>query len=597
MWILGLSCFRDDATAALLKDGAVVGIAEEERFLRVKHAVERPPGLFVSSLGESEPLDGFEFRYFPEQSIAYLLTEAGIEPTDLDVVAYDFDFDHRIRHWDRFLPVSALSTAGQNEQAVAVLRHWQRMLADFARRCGARLEYVPHHLAHASGTVFGSGYRETAFLVMDALGELESSTLGYFDGDFHVTGTVPLPHSLGIVYAAVTSFLGFRPFSDEQKTMGLAGYGDPTVFGAEFGRILHPADAGFETDPDAVWGSDVIEVDRPPPLAGVLGVPAGPSAAEVCRPPYTHVAAALQQSLEGVVNHLTDRALAGTGSRRLCLAGGVALNCAANGTLLRRQDIDELYVQPQAGDSGTALGAAYYAHFRASGSRPEPLPHAYWGPGYGSGEVRALLDRLKLPYRRTDRPWDAAAELLAGGQLVGWFQGRSECGPRALGNRSILAHPGSAATRDRVNAVVKDREWWRPFAASVLAEDRGRYLALDRESPFMLLTVPLTARGRGDLAAAGHIDGTTRPQTVSAAVNPRFHRLIRAFQDRTGIGAVLNTSLNVKHEPIANHPLHAIADLYTTALDALVIEDCVLAKQPQDGSDHAATRVSELAQQ
>lgn len=591
MWILGLSCFRDDATAALLKDGAVVGISEEERFLRVKHAVERPPGLFVSSLGESEALDGFELRYFPEQSINYLLSEAGIAPTDIDIVAYDFDFDRRIRHWDRFLPVSELASARQNERSVAALRYWQRILADFAERCGARLEYVPHHLAHASGTVFGSGHQETAFLVMDALGELESSTFGYFDGDFHVAREVALPHSLGIVYAAVTSFLGFRPFSDEQKTMGLAAYGDPAVFAAEFGKILHPAADGFATDPDAVWGSDVIEVDRPPPLAGVLGVPAGPSAAEVCRPPYTHVAAALQHALERVVNHLAGQALATTGSRRLCMAGGVALNCAANGTLLRRDDIDELYVQPQAGDSGTALGAAYYAHFRASGSRPEPLPHAYWGPGYTGGEVRALLDRLKLPYRRTERPWDAAAELLADGNIVGWFQGRSECGPRALGNRSILAHPGDVANRHRMNMVVKDREWWRPFAASVLDEQRSRYLAIDTPSPFMLLTLPLTGLGRRDLAAAAHADGTTRPQTVSAAANPRYHRLIRAFQDRTGIGAVLNTSLNVKSEPIANDPVHAISDLYTTAMDALVIEDFVLVKQssPAGPPEHRAT--------
>jgi carbamoyltransferase len=592
VWILGLSCFRDDATAALLKDGVVVGISEEERFLRVKHAVERPSGLFVSSLGESASLDGFELRYFPEQSINYLLREAGIELTDIDVVAYDFDFDRRIRHWDRFVPVSELSSVHQNEQSVAVLRYWQRLLADFAERCGARLEYVPHHLAHASGTVFGSGYRETSFLIMDALGELESSTLGYFDGDFHFTRQIALPHSLGIVYAAVTSFLGFRPFSDEQKTMGLSAYGDPTVFAADFRKILRPDADGFTTDPDAVWGSDVIEVDRPPRLAGILGVPANPSAAEVCRPPYTHIAAALQQALELVVNHLADQALATTRSRRLCLAGGVALNCAANGTLLTRGDIDEMYIQPQAGDSGTALGAAYYAHFRATGSRPEPLPHAYWGPGYSGSEVRALLDRLKLPYRQTDQPWDAAAELLADGDVVGWFQGRSECGPRALGNRSILADPRDAANRDRINMVVKDREWWRPFAASILDEQRSRYLASDAPSPFMLLTIPLTGLGRRDLAAAAHVDGTTRPQTVSAAANPRYHRLIRAFQDRTGVGAVLNTSLNVKSEPLANDPMHAIANLYTTAMDALVIENFVLVKQrsPAESAEHPPTR-------
>lgn len=592
MWILGISCFRDDATAALLKDGAVVGIAEEERFLRIKHAVELPPGPFVSSLGETSAFDNFELRYFPQQSIDFLLHEAGISLTDIDVVAYDFDFDRRIKHWDRFVPVSELSSDRQNEQSIGVLRYWQRLLADFAQRCGARLEYVPHHLAHASGTVFGSSFRDTAFLVIDALGELESSSLGYFDGDFHTVRQVALPHSLGIVYAAVTSFLGFRPFSDEQKTMGLAAYGDPVMFAAEFAQILCPDADGFVTDPDAVWGNDVIEVDRPPALAKVLGVPAGPSAADVCRPPYTHIAAALQHSLERVLNHLVDQVLAASGNRRLCLAGGVALNCAANGTLLSRDDIDGLYIQPQAGDSGTALGAAYYAHFRATGSRPEPLPHAYWGPGFGSSDVRALLDRLQLSYRQTDEPWAAAAEMLADNKMVGWFQGRAECGPRALGNRSILAHPGEVTNRNRINKIVKDREWWRPFAASILDEQCSRYLAVDAASPFMLLTVPLTEIGRRDLAAAAHIDGTTRPQTVSAAVNPRFHRLIREFQDRTGIGAVLNTSLNVKGEPIVNNPLHAIADLYTSAMDALVIENFVIVKQPSaaESAEHPGTK-------
>lgn len=595
MWVLGLSCFRDDATAALLHDGAVVGICEEERFLRVKHSVAEPLGPFVSSLNETQEMTDFELRYFPQRSIDYLLAEAGIEYRDIDVVAYDFDFDRRIEHWDRFLPVSAAATAAENERLISVLRYWQRLLRTFADNCAARLQYVPHHLAHAAGTVFGSGYERTAFLVLDALGELESTSLGVFDGDFRLLHQVPLPHSLGIVYAAVTRYLGFRPFSDEQKTMGLAAYGDPAVFDAVFQRILRPTADGFEVDPATVWTSDVkMDVNWPPALADAFGAPARPPATSVCLAPYTHIAAALQHTLERVVHHLAERALAESGSSRLCLAGGVALNCVANGGLLSRMDIDELYIQPQAGDSGTALGAAYYAYFRLTGSRPEPLTHAYWGPGYSDAQVREVLDRLKLPYRRTAEPWDAAAGLLARGQIVGWFQGRSECGPRALGNRSILAHPGSAATRDRINAIVKDREWWRPFAASVLDEDRGRYLALDRESPFMLLTVAMTERGRGELPAAAHVDGSTRPQTVSAAVNPRFHRLIRAFRDRTGTGAVLNTSLNVKSEPIANHPLHAITNLYTTALDALVIGDCVLAKRPLEEGESTVPGVSEL---
>jgi carbamoyltransferase len=586
VWILGLSCYRDDATAALLHDGSLVGIAEEERFLRVKHSVEHPRGPFVTSLGEAEPLTELELRYFPERSVEYLLGEAGIEHHDVDVVAYDFDLDRRVRHWDAYRPYSDLLSPAEREQEIATWRYWQRLLREFAARCRARLVFVPHHLAHASGAVFGSGHAEAAYLVPDGLGELESTTLGRFDGELRTLCQVPLPHSLGILYAAVTSFLGFRPFSDEQKTMGLAAYGDPSVLRDAFRRILRPTPAGFEVDPAVVWTTDAnMGVTRPSRLGDALGVRAREPSEDACQEPHVHVAAALQEALEGVLHHLANRLLADTGERTLCMAGGVALNCVANGALLSRPDVDQLFIQPQAGDSGTALGAAYHAHHTLTGGRPEPIPHAYWGPGFTSGEVREVLDRLKLPYRQVEEPWEAAAELLARDQLVGWFQGRAECGPRALGNRSILAHPAERANRERVNLAVKERENWRPFAASIAAEHRSRYLATDAESPFMLLTIPLTALGRHQLAAAAHVDGTTRPQTVTAGVNPSYHRLIRAFERRTGIAAVLNTSLNVRSEPIANEPIHAIADFYTTGLDALIIEDCVLTKHPTDVND------------
>jgi carbamoyltransferase len=296
MWVLGISCYRDDATAALLHDGAIVGIAEEERFIRVKHAVQEPLGPFVTSLGEMAPLRDFELRYFPQCAVAYLLTEAGIDRHDIDVVAYDFDFNHRIAHWNEFLPVSA----------------------------------------HAAGTVFGSGLDDTTFLVMDGLGELESTTMGYFDGEFRIADRVPLPNSLGLFYAAVTRFLGFRPFSEEQKTMGLAGYGDPAVFRMPIGRIIRSTENGFEIDSEVIWTTDVkMDVDRPPLLADVLGVPPRPAELDALEEPYPHVAAAAQEFLEMILNHLVDRLFARVKSRRLCLAGGVALNCAANGTLLR----------------------------------------------------------------------------------------------------------------------------------------------------------------------------------------------------------------------------------------------------------------------
>ncbi len=577
MYILGVSCFRDDATAALLRDGAIVGIAEEERFIRIKHSVHKPNGLFVTSLEESEPLDGFELRFFPINGIEFLLREAGIDLTDIDYIAYDFDFRIRIDRFDEFKPISEIAPPEEHNKLISCWQYWQRLLRDFAQRCQAKLVYVPHHLAHASGTVLSSGFEQTNFMIIDGFGELSATTLGFFDGEFKILHEVPLPHSLGLLYSAITKLLGFRPFSGEQKTMGLAAYGKD-IYRTQLEKMAWITADGFGTNPDYIWTYLDMGSFRPSALPQLLGVPPRDHTISAVDGDYPHIACSLQLQLERIVFHLIDILNSIHPSERLCLAGGVALNCQLNGKIAQRPDVGELFIQPQAGDSGTALGAAYYQHFYLTGQRPEQLRHAYWGPSYSNSEVRATLDRLKLPYRRLDDVTEETAKLLEEGKIVGWFQGRSECGPRALGNRSILANCAIKGIDDAINLYVKNRETWRPFAASILDEDCADYLTVDLSSPYMLLTVPLTDRGQRELVAASHKNGTTRPQTVSRETNPKFHRLLKEFKRRTGVGALLNTSFNVRGEPIVNNPTEAIQDFYLTGLDALVINDFLLSK-------------------
>ena len=579
MWILGLSCFRDDATAALLHDGSIVGIAEEERFLRIKHAVYEPGQPVMTSFDEDHLPDDFELRYFPSRAIAYLLDAAGIELQDLDVVAHDFDYAARLRDFGAFLPMADLLGLEEADRLKGSWRHCIRMLEDFAGKAQAQLVHIPHHRAHAAGTVFGSGFDRARYLIIDGLGELSSVTMGKFDGvTFRDLARTPLPHSAGLLYAAVTHYLGFRPFSDEQKTMGLAAYGSDR-YQREFQSLLRTSGTSLCTDTDSVWTSAIrMGVNRKSPLPALFGAPARSPGCSALTPPYPDVAASLQSALEGAVSTLLDGLGSAVPDSPLCLGGGVALNCSMNGRIARRGDVDELFVQPQAGDAGTALGAAYQAHWSLTGTRPEPLQHAYWGPAFGDRAIAGLLQTLKLPARRLSDPAATAAEALAAGRIVGWFQGRAECGPRALGNRSILAHPGIEEMKDRINLRVKSRETWRPFAASILEEERDRYL-LDRlDSPFMLLAQRLSQAGRRELVAASHRDGTTRPQIVRPRVNARFHRLITRFKELTGIAAVLNTSLNLAGEPMANSPQEAIHDFYLSGMDDLILGEYQLCK-------------------
>ena len=579
MYILGLSCFRDDASAALLKDGSIVGIAEEERFNRVKHAVLVPKGQFVTSMDESHGLRDLEIRFFPINSINFLLRQAGINIDAIDYIAYDFDHQLRIDRFDEYLPVSKVISESDRRELISCWKYWRMLLTKFAERASAQLVYVPHHLAHASGTVFASAYDSTNYLVIDGLGELTSATFGSFDGKFAIHKNVPLPHSLGLAYAAVTKFLGFRPFSDEQKTMALAGYGED-LYRSQLQEIAWISDNGFETNPDFIWTDDIkMELSRPSKLKCLFGVPPRGVDTSPLEGEYPHIACSLQRQLERIVLHMVRLLYGVNPSERLCMAGGVALNCQLNGKIAQLPFIKSLFIQPQAGDAGAALGAAYYTYNSITGLRPEPLYHAYWGSGYGSEEVHNILHEFKLPHFRPENPIGMVAQMLSEGKVIGFYQGRSECGPRALGNRSILANPGKIGIDKLINAQIKNREKWQPFAASILNEYRKEYLRFDLPSPYMLLSLPLTERGKRDLIAASHIDGTTRPQLVDKQTNPRLYELLCQFKLMTGIGALLNTSFNLKGEPIVENPIEAIRDYYLSGLDALLMEDFLLVKE------------------
>ena len=578
MYILGLSCFRENATAALLNDGAIVGISEEERFVRFKYAVYDVPETCVTSLRGDRPPTDLEISFFPSNSIDWLLGRAGIDLTDVDYIAYDFDHNIRAQAFARYEPISSMASERERQELLSTWRHWRGLLEQLAARCRAELVYVPHHAAHASGSVFSSGFDHTNYLVLDAMGELVTTTYGTFRNGFTDTGVAYLPHSLGFLYAAVTNFLGFNPFADEQKTMGLAAYGEDK-FRSQLERMAWVTREGFETEPSLIWTNDVKKgLYRPTRLPDLFRVPPRAPDKDATKGEYPHIACSLQLQLERIVEGLLDGLQETHPAERLCINGGVALNSQLNGRIAQRPDVGDLFVQPQAGDSGTALGAAYFLHFKLTGGRPEPLRHAYWGPEYSDREIEAALQGAKLPYERSSNITAEVADLLHGGKIVGWFQGRSECGPRSLGNRSILADCSIKNMNDTINKEVKDRETWRPFAASVLEEEGAKYVDYGASAPYMLLTLPLTNEGQRDLGSASHVNGTTRLQTVDRNSNPKFFSLLSEFKFRTGRGGLLNTSFNVKGEPIVNTPSEAIKDFYSTGLDALAIGNFLLTK-------------------
>lgn len=534
MRILGVNAIFHDPSAALVVDGEIVAAAEEERFSRRKHG-KRPV-----------PFSAWEL---PEQAASWCLRAGGLTPDQLDAVAYSYD--------PRLVP--PVEELGLDDRWDFLRTAYAERAPDFLASALPGLDtetvtYVPHHVAHAASAGLAAPFRSGAVLVCDGRGEAVSHLAGqYRDGELGILRTQELPHSLGLLYEDVTAHLGFRRSADEYKVMALASYGEPRHLGELRERIRSTADGGFVTDP-VDWN--------------VYAKRRGPG--EEVTTEHADLAASVQRRLEEVLLELTWWLYDHTGARHLTLAGGVALNCVANSRIAAEGPFEEVWVQPAASDAGTSLGGALHLA-QAAGDRVTPMPGVDLGRGWTEDEIEAWLTTARVPYERPADVAGAVAEELAADGIVAWFQGRSEFGPRALGHRSLLAHPGHHDNVDRLNAV-KGRESFRPVAPMVHA-DRADALFSGGPlpSPYMLFVHDVAAAWQDRLPAVVHVDGTARIQTVEPGREPLAARMLEDFERRTGLPAVVNTSLNTAGRPMADDPRHALECFGSAPVDVLAI--------------------------
>ncbi len=550
MTVLGLSCYFHDSAAVLYRDGEIVAAAEEERFTRVKHDAR-----------------------FPERASAYCLAEAGITIDQVDAVVFH---EKPLRKLDRILRSCIDGVPVSFPLFVGAMRSWMSEKVWVPSTIHAKLRYrgevlyLEHHLSHAASAYLVSPFEEAAVLTIDGVGERTTASVGIGEGaSLRILKEIEFPHSLGLLYSAITAFLGFEVNEGEYKVMGLAAYGQPRYLD-EISRLIRlQADGSFRLDLRYFDYHRRLRVWRPA-LEELLGSPRLPEGTVDER--HADIAASLQVVLADAVVALASEARRETGSDNLAFAGGVALNVVANREVLRRSGIRALYVPPAPGDSGAALGAAaYVSHCILGAPRRGALGSAYLGPAFDAGAIRTFLEREGIAFVEDDAMLDRVAALIAAGNVVGWFHGRMEFGPRALGARSILADPTRPEMKDIINVKVKHREPFRPFAPAVHLEDVGRYFVDEDESPFMLLVTDVRPEQRASLPAITHVDGTARVQTVRRETSPLFYDLITRIGGRTGVPMVLNTSFNLRGEPIVCTPEDAFRTFCSTDLDALVL--------------------------
>lgn len=553
-----------DPSAALFRAGELVFAIEEERLTRRKHAVNT----------------------FPQQSIEACLKHGELELADLDKVVIPW----RQRLYSRaFLGTlrqaagtrgslnSKLYRVGQATKSTVVASQFSiSLIEERLKDIGTpipRIETIAHHRCHAASALHPAPFDEGLVLTLDGRGEYDSTVVWHADGDdLERIRTYRHPNSLGLFFGAVTKFLGYRPHNGEGKVMGLAPYGSGNEnIEAQFREVVT---TGVDYDFTAITrGGFEGGVKR---MESLFGRPRHDDESEFNQweRDFAYVA---QSLLEETVLDIVDQYCREFDTGNVGLAGGVALNCKMNRRVMEHELVEELFVQPVANDAGTVLGAGSLA----SGADSFEMRTVYWGPEYTTGEGRKLLEQNKIDYTEPENLERDVAQRLADGEIVGWFQGRLELGPRALGNRSILADPRTEQSRDRVNRYVKHREEWRPFAPSILEEAAEDYLLHSEQSPYMIKTFQVDPSKRDEIRAVLHPgDDTTRPQTVREEQNPRYYRLIREFKEITGVPVVLNTSLNDHGEPIVNMPNEAIKDFFGMGLDVLVIEDLLVEKSP-----------------
>lgn len=593
MHILGISCFYHDAAACLVRDGEVVAAAEEERFSRMKHDAR-----------------------FPLRAARFCLAQAGLAAGDVDHVVF---YEKTGLKLDRVLSTLVRHYPRSRALFSDILRNWGREKLWFREMVEARLGipkskvlFSEHHLSHAASAFHCSPFEKAAVLTLDGVGEWVTATLGTAEGTtFRRAHECIFPHSLGLLYTAFTEFLGFEVNDGEYKVMGMAPYGEPRYCDKVERLFLSRSETGFELDMDhfdyecsrasslkprflQLWG-EPRKKEEPfflPRFREALGHSGeAPPEAVLARSQYfADVAASVQKVVEEQILLMVRGLRASTGLEDLCVAGGVAYNSAANGRLMREGGFRRVYIQPGAGDSGAAIGAALAVHHALAGrSAPRPLHHVYLGEAHSEAAMEAALQARGHRYRRTNDREDlveSVADRLASGQVIGWFQGRFEFGPRALGSRSLLADPRSLAMKEVVNARVKFRELFRPFAPVGRPDTIDRHFEVGEggasQDPyrFMLAVVPVRPEAQANLQAVTHVDGSARIQIVHRETNPDYHDLIAAFGARTGVDVLLNTSFNRRGEPIVASPEDALTTFEWSAIDALAMGP-FLVERPQ----------------
>ena len=546
-----------DSSACIARDGEVLFAVAEERLSRVKHDAR-----------------------FPAMAICACLDFAGIRADEVDYVCQGWPRPRAAYLHD----LRCYATGRQRVDARALLNSTRQFLSMSHQRGGenhfrrlfgpskAQFRFMDHHLAHAISAFAYSGFEDAAILVLDGRGATEATSVWRGrNGRLEHLWTIPWPNSLGLFYAQFTYFLGFTPYSDEWKVMGLAPYGEP---GIDLREFIVP-----EENPYRVATNLLIAPESDPfrAMEPRLGPPRLPESEIDAR--HKNLAFAVQDMCERAMITLAQAAVAKTGCGNLCLAGGVALNSKANGKILSSGIVDRIFVQPAASDDGVCLGAVLGPTLDAGEKLPvRKMRHAYLGNECSDAEIEKALATYKIRATRVADPAAVAAALLADGKILGWVQGRMEFGPRALGSRSILADPRDPEMNAKVNNAVKFREWWRPFAPSLLQEAAGDYLESATDSPFMVLTAQVRPEKRSVIPSVTHVDGSARPQTVERDVNPLYWRLISEFGRRTGVPVVMNTSFNLRGEPIVSSPTDAIRTFFSSGMDALIIGSFVVEK-------------------
>lgn len=580
--IIGINAYHGDSAACLVVDGELIAAAEEERFRRVKH-----------------------WAGFPSEAIRYCLAEGGLHLEDVDYVAINQDASANI--WRKVAYMVArrpdlsmvLDRIKNKRERAGVAEELMRVFP--AEKLRAEVRHVEHHLAHLASAHLVSPFENSVVVSVDGFGDFASAAWGVGRGShIEVEGRVYFPHSLGIFYMALTQYLGFPTWGDEYKVMGLAPYGQPKYL-EEMRKVIHLQDDGTfrlnldffrhhreKTEDEWENGEPKVSALFSPKLEELLG-PARKKGGELTQHHYD-VARSVQAMYEEAFFHLLNKLYARHGLDTLTLAGGCAMNSVANGRVYRNTPFKRLYVQSAAGDAGGAIGAAYAVWSELGGGPRFRMEHAYWGPHYSDADIAALLDREKnalshagCSIRRIADEGELVretAEAISQGLVIGWFQGRMEWGPRALGNRSILADPRRSDMKDILNLKIKRRESFRPFAPSILREHVGAWFETEDEVPFMMQVYQIRPERRADIPAVTHVDGSGRLQTVHRHTNPRYWRLIDSFREATGVPVVLNTSFN-ENEPVVCRPEEALDCFLRTKMDVLVLGDWIVRRTEQ----------------